>query len=81
MIRELHVYGKALKLKEKQENASQHRGLGKRLMKKAEDIARKKGYKKIKVISGVGVRGYYKKLGYSLDTKEKGEYMVKWLNE
>ena len=79
MIRELHVYGKALKLKEKQENASQHRGLGKRLMKKAEDIARKKGYKKIKVISGVGVRGYYKRLGYSLDTKERGEYMVKEL--
>jgi len=39
-------------------------------MAEAEKIAKKKGFRKIKVISGVGVREYYKKLGYKLD-KEK----------
>lgn len=74
IIRELHVYGQALKLKEKAIN-SQHKGLGKELMKKAEEIAKQKGYKKIAVISGVGVREYYKKLGYILE----GNYMTKKL--
>ena len=53
----------------------QHKGLGKLLMKKAEEIARTEGMKKIAVISGVGVREYYRKLGYKLD----GSYMVKGL--
>ena len=70
MIRELHVYGPTLKLKEQAKNEWQHKGLGKMLMAKAEEIAKKKGYKDIRVISGVGVREYYKKLGYELD-KEK----------
>ena len=70
MIRELHVYGPTLKLKQKANLEWQHKGLGKMLMVEAEKIARKKGCKKIKVISGVGVREYYKKLGYRLD-KEK----------
>jgi len=39
-------------------------------MRKAEEITKKKGYKKLRVISGIGVREYYKKLGYKLD-KEK----------
>ena len=75
MIRELHVYGQALKIGEKNENAHQHRGFGKWLIAEAEKIAREKGIKKISVISGVGVRGYYKKLGYELEN----EYMVKGL--
>ena len=69
-VRELHVYGPALKLKEKANVEWQHKGLGKLLMQKAEKIAKKKGYKNIRVISGVGVKEYYKKLGYKLD-KEK----------
>ena len=76
-IRELHVYGPALNLKEKGE-ISQHKGLGKELMVQAEKIANKKNIKKIRIISGVGVREYYKKLGYKLD-KEK-IYMEKNLN-
>jgi elongator complex protein 3 len=72
IIREVHVYGKALKLGE-EGNLSQHKGLGKMLMSKAEEIAKEAGYKKIAVISGIGVREYYKKLGYVLE----GTYMVK----
>jgi len=67
MVRELHVYGPTLKLKQKADQEWQHKGLGKELMAEAEKIARKKGYKLLRVISGVGVREYYKKLGYELD--------------
>ena len=70
MVRELHVYGPTLKLKEKATNEWQHKGLGKLLMKEAEKIAKKKGYKNIRVISGIGVREYYRKLGYKLDKEE-----------
>ena len=74
IVRELHVYGQALNLGESGEK-SQHKGMGKKLMKKAEEIAKKAGYKKLAVISGVGVREYYKNLGYKLE----GNYMVKYL--
>ena len=42
-------------------------------MAEAEKISKEKGYKKLAVISGVGVREYYKRLGYNLE----GTYMVK----
>lgn len=74
IVRELHVYGKALKLGEKG-LISQHRGLGKWLMNEAEKISRKNKCEKILVISGVGVREYYKKLTYKLEET----YMVKFL--
>lgn len=74
LIRELHVYGKQIKLGSK--GSVQHTGLGKLLLEKAEDIARENDAKKIAVISGIGVREYYKKLGYKLD----GEYMIKNLD-
>jgi elongator complex protein 3 len=76
IIRELHVYGQSLKLGEKSEIAGQHKGFGKWLMNEAEKIANKNKCKEIKIISGVGVREYYKKLGYELN-KSKGEYMIK----
>jgi elongator complex protein 3 len=76
IIRELHIYGKSLELgKEGKEKDSQHIGLGKMLMKKAEEIARENGFKSIGVISGIGVREYYKKLGYKLGKF----YMIKKL--
>lgn len=75
MIRELHVYGQAAVVGAGEENA-QHRGFGKKLMQKAEELAVKNGYLKMLVISGIGVRGYYKMLGYSLE----GPYMSKFLD-
>lgn len=76
IIRELHVYGKSLKIGQKDEEAVQHSGLGKNLMREAERIAREDwDSKKILVISAVGTREYYRKLGYSLN----GPYMAKSL--
>lgn len=72
-IRELHTYGQLLDLGTKSKSASQHKGLGKKLVEEAEKIAKKNKFKKVAVISGVGVRGYYRKLGY----KKQGTYMTK----
>jgi len=74
LIRELHVYGTATGIGE--EGNLQHKGLGKKLLRTAEEIALKHGKRKMVVISGVGVREYYRKLGYELE----GMYMVKSLN-
>mgnify|MGYP005620860965 FL=1 len=80
IIRELHVYGKTLALgkKGKGKGGVQHKGFGKRLMAEAEKIVREQRGEEVKVISGVGVREYYKKLGYKLDKKD-GELMSKLL--
>ncbi|MCR4285210.1 MAG: tRNA uridine(34) 5-carboxymethylaminomethyl modification radical SAM/GNAT enzyme Elp3 [archaeon] len=75
MVRELHVYGPTLKIGEKSIEKWQHKGLGKRLMIEAEKIAKKNGYKEIRVISGIGVREYYKNLDYVLDSN--GIYVKK----
>jgi elongator complex protein 3 len=73
LIRELHTYGQMVPVAQKSKSA-QHKGFGKKLVKEAEKIAKKEfGKKKIAVISGVGVRSYFKKLGYKL----KENYMVK----
>ena len=45
------------------------------ILNKAVAIAKENGYQKISVISGVGVRNYYQKLGYEL----KDTYMSKQL--
>ncbi|MBL7058416.1 tRNA uridine(34) 5-carboxymethylaminomethyl modification radical SAM/GNAT enzyme Elp3 [Patescibacteria group bacterium] len=71
LIRELHVYGELSQLKS-QTNV-QHKGIGKQLMAEAEKIIIKNNLNKIAIISGVGVRGYYRKLGYRLHNT----YMVK----
>ncbi|MEK6936034.1 MAG: tRNA uridine(34) 5-carboxymethylaminomethyl modification radical SAM/GNAT enzyme Elp3 [Nanoarchaeota archaeon] len=76
-IREIHVYGQALGIGEKAKEFGQHKGLGKELMKKAEGITKENKINILKVISGVGVRQYYKKLGYKLDNQ--GIYMEKTL--
>jgi elongator complex protein 3 len=72
-IRELHTYDKMVRINTHIEGVSQHTGLGRALMQRAEDIARNAGYKKLAVISGIGVREYYRKLGY----ETRGTYMVK----
>jgi len=71
-IRELHVYGQATPLDSK--GLVQHKGYGKLLMKEAENIAKQEwDCNKILVISGIGVKQYYEKLGY----KKHGVYMSK----
>ncbi len=75
IIRELHTYGQLVAISKK-EKAAQHKGLGKKLMQEAEKIAKSQNKKYIAVISGIGVRGYYKKLGYGL----KQTYMIKRIN-
>ena len=71
IVRELHVYGIATSLGS--EGTVQHKGWGKKLLLEAEKIAKENGKNKIVIISGIGVREYYKKLGYQLE----GVYMVK----
>lgn len=69
LIRELHVYGKSVPIGEKEDTAEQHKGIGKDLMELAESVAIKKfDAKKINIISGLGVREYYRKnFGYKTE--------------
>ncbi|MGI0101419.1 MAG: elongator complex protein 3 [Nitrosotalea sp.] len=77
IVRELHVYGKSLKLGEHDRDSIQHLGLGKNLMREAERISREEfDAKKLLVISAVGTREYYRKLGYLVE----GPYMSKELS-
>jgi len=74
IVRELHVFGPEVPLGERVEQAAQHHGLGEKLLREAEAIA-KEEFKvdRLSVLSGVGARSYYRSLGYSLE----GAYMVK----
>ncbi|XWS37154.1 hypothetical protein CRYUN_Cryun19dG0018600 [Craigia yunnanensis] len=76
IVRELHVYGTAVPVHGRDADKLQHQGYGMLLMEEAERIAhREHRSTKIAVISGVGTRHYYRKLGYELE----GPYMVKFL--
>ena len=76
VVRELRVYGKVVGLGRKEGAAWQHRGLGASLMRLMEMAASEEfGARKLLVISAVGTRGYYRKLGYERD----GPYMAKAL--
>jgi elongator complex protein 3 len=76
MIRELHVYGRVKTVGSGEAGqGAQHKGIGKTLLKSAEQIAQQYGAEQMAVISGIGVRDYYKKQGYEL----RGTYMMKKL--
>lgn len=76
MVRELHVYGSIVPIHSRDPQKFQHQGYGTMLMEEAERIAREEhGSYKMAVISGVGTRHYYRKLGYHLEKT----YMVKLL--
>ncbi|MBI4453467.1 tRNA uridine(34) 5-carboxymethylaminomethyl modification radical SAM/GNAT enzyme Elp3 [Candidatus Woesearchaeota archaeon] len=83
LIRELHVFGEAVEIGKNSELTevtaqhmpTQHKGLGKKLLEKAESIAKTQGKNKMIVISAIGTREYYKRSGYKLE----GVYMVKKL--
>ena len=76
LVRELHVYGSTNSVGnycKNNGNSAQHKGIGSKLLKTAETIARRNLYTGIVVISGEGVKEYYKKRGYvDIET-----YMVK----
>ena len=74
MIREVHVYGRVAALREGGQNA-QHLGLGRSLVRKACAIAAEHGYGAINVISAVGTREYYRRLGFA----DHGLYLQKTL--
>ena len=89
-IRELHVYGSIVGHSSVQNarkmaqsggaqatSKIQHMGFGKKMMKIAEDISMWRGFRKVAVISGVGVREYYA----SQDYKLVKDYMIKELKE
>uniref|UniRef100_A0A670HWH6 Elongator complex protein 3 n=1 Tax=Podarcis muralis TaxID=64176 RepID=A0A670HWH6_PODMU len=77
IVRELHVYGSVVPVSSRDPLKFQHQGFGMLLMEEAERIAKEEhGSWKIAVISGVGTRDYYRKIGYELD----GPYMVKRLD-
>ena len=77
LVRELHVYGNEVGVgQESADGDHQHQGYGRRLLQTAEDLATDAGFEKLSVISGIGVREYYReKLGYYQD----GPYVSKRL--
>ncbi|XP_055386380.1 elongator complex protein 3 [Condylostylus longicornis] len=76
IVRELHVYGSVVPVNARDPTKFQHQGFGMLLMEEAERIAREEhGSIKLAVISGVGTRNYYRKMGYELD----GPYMSKMI--
>lgn len=64
MIRELHVYGRVSELGQVQPGA-QHRGLGRALVEEACAQAAREVFSAIDVISAVGTRPYYRRIGFS----------------
>lgn len=76
IVRELHVYGSVVPVKGKDFAKFQHQGYGSLLVEEAERIARDEhNSDKLAIISGIGTRNYYRKLGYQID----GVYMSKCL--
>jgi elongator complex protein 3 len=74
LVRELHVFGPEVPLREQRAESAQHRGLGRSLLGEAERIAREEfGAREIAVLSGTGAREYYRGLGY----RSLNGYMVR----
>jgi elongator complex protein 3 len=81
MVRELHVYGQLASLKDSKfqkldSSVEQHKGFGSQLVAVAEQIASHGGYGRLSIIAGVGVKAYYRRLGY----EDVGTYVVKKLS-
>ena len=75
LIRELHVYSTLSNVGERNEYSTQHKGYGRRLIEKAEEIAKENGFNKMAIISGTGVRNYYRKFNYKLEET----FMIKYI--
>lgn len=77
LVRELHVYGRMVPVGGRLRDAWQHLGWGSSLMAEAERLAASEyGRKKIVVMSALGTKAYYARLGYEKD----GVYVSKRLN-
>ena len=66
VVREVHIYGPSLEIGAPSQGEAQHTGLGRKLAEQAMELARRAGYKRIAVISAIGTREYYRKLGFEL---------------
>jgi len=78
IVRELHVYGSLVPVGKHLDQAWQHKGFGNILLATAERITREHyGLRKILVISALGTKQYYERLGYKRD----GVYMSKTLED
>ncbi len=76
LLRELHVYGSLVPVgKDAESEEWQHRNYGKLLISRAEEITRNSGFSRLAIMSGMGVRPYYRRQGY----QRKGPYMIKEL--
>lgn len=64
IIREIHVYGNTMDLGSSAVGRAQHLGLGKRLIARATLMAHEAGFTSLAVISAIGTREYYRKLGF-----------------
>ncbi|MFX1265402.1 MAG: tRNA uridine(34) 5-carboxymethylaminomethyl modification radical SAM/GNAT enzyme Elp3 [Promethearchaeota archaeon] len=74
IIRELRVYGPVVDIGERDPEAWQHLGMGERLIAEAENIGRDEfGSHRILVNSGLGVKPYYRTLGFD----DHGPYLSK----
>ena len=79
LIRELHVYGQVKAVGSKiSKSKAQHKGIGKKLISKAEMIAMKNLYKGVAIISGEGVKSYYEDYKFYI---EKDTYMIKYFTD
>jgi elongator complex protein 3 len=67
-IRELKVFGRTVPIHATPGERWQHRGFGRRLVAKTERIALEEfDTRRMRVTAGVGVRGYYRSLGYDIE--------------
>jgi elongator complex protein 3 len=77
LLRELHVYGSLVPVGRDAESEEwQHREYGKVLLARAEEIARSAGFRRLAIMSGIGVRPYYRRQGY----ERRGPYMIRELS-
>jgi elongator complex protein 3 len=67
MIRQVQVYGPALAVGSDSDGEAQHTGIGRRLIQRAQEIARSEGYRRLTVIAATGTRDYYSRWGFELD--------------
>jgi histone acetyltransferase (RNA polymerase elongator complex component) len=72
LLREVRVYGMVTQVNQNGKHI-QHRGIGKKLINYAENIAKENHYNKMAVIAAEGNKKYYEKLGYI----EYKYYMIK----